>query len=214
MKRQRTAPKNPVATKKRRTTQAIVQKAIANAVELKNSDTTANTRIVAAQTTATVQEIFSPDAGTDPTEHVGRTCKIVSLEYHLQASYAATTAGSSPIRLAIVYDRQTNAALPTITDVWDSDNINTLRNLANRKRFKVLVDQKYEGMSDAGSKTLFEHGYRKFKFPLETDFNQTNGGTIADITTGSVISYVWQNGNIITANPIAVLTTRVRFKDA
>lgn len=187
---------------------------MSSAIELKNLDTTLNTRIVAAQTTATVGEVFSPDAGTDPTEHVGRTTKEVSLEYTLQASYAATTAGSSPIRLAIVYDRQTNAALPTITDVWESDSINSLRNLANRKRFKILVDQKYEGMSDAGAKTMFEHGYRRFKFPLETNFNQTNGGSIADITTGSFISYVWQNGNIITANPIAVLTTRVRFQDA
>lgn len=213
MKRGRAAPKGR-PTKRPRVTPAFVKKAVARATELKNLDTTLNTRIVAAQTTATVGEVFSPDAGTDPTEHVGRTTKEVSLEYFLQASYAATTAGSSPIRLAIVYDRQTNAALPTITDVWESDSINTLRNLANSKRFKILVDQKFQGMSDAGSKTLSEHGFRKFKFPLETNYNQTNGGTIADITTGSFISYVWQNGNIITANPIAVLTTRVRFIDA
>lgn len=213
MKRTRTAPKGR-PTKRPRVTPAFVKKIVAKSTELKNLDTTLNTRIVAAQTTATVGEIFSPDAGTDPTEHVGRTTNEVSLEYHLQISYAATTAGSSPIRIAIVYDRQTNAALPTITDVWESDVINTLRNLANSKRFKVLVDKKLDGLSDAGPKSLFHHGFRKFKFPLETNYNQTNGGTIADITTGSFISYVWQNGNIITANPVAVLTTRIRFTDA
>lgn len=214
MKRQRTAPKNPVATKKRRTsTEAIVKKALRAAIELKFSDQTSNSRIVAAQTTATVQEIFSPDAGTDATERVGRQTKCTSLEYSLQVSFAATTVGNSPIRLVIVYDRQTNAALPTITDVFVTDSISTMRNLFNARRFKILVDQKYDGVSDTGDKSMFASGYRKFKTPLETTYNNTNGGTIADIVTGSFIAYVWQNGNIITANPIGVLQTRLRFTD-
>lgn len=212
MKRKTAAPSSR-PTKRARTTQAAVKKALRSASELKFLDTTANTRIVAAQATATVQEIFSPDAGTDPSERVGRDTSAQSLEYWLQVSYAATTAGSSPIRLAIVYDRQTNAALPTITDVWTSDVINTTRNLFNSKRFKILVDTKHDGLSDAGNKACFIHGFRRFSKPLQTQYNAVNGGTIADITSGSFIAYVWQNGNIITANPIAVLTTRIRYTD-
>jgi len=213
-KRTRSAPKDTRPTKKARAvTQQQLARTLRSNIELKFQDNTVGSKIVAAQTTAVVAEIFSPDAGTDANERVGRQTKCTSLEYSLQVSFAATTVGNSPIRLVIVYDRQTNAALPTITDVFTSDTISTLRNLYNSRRFKILVDQKYDGVSDNGDKSMFASGFRKFKKPLETTYNNTNGGSIADIVTGSFIAYVWQNGNIITANPIAVLSTRLRFTD-
>lgn len=89
-----------------------------------------------------------------------------------------------------------------------------MKNRNNKKRFKVLVDQKLDGVSDAGPKSIYNSGYRRFKFPLETEYNNVNGGTIADITTGSYIAYVWQVGTLITANPDAVLYTRLMYSDA
>jgi len=183
------------------------------AFELKNFDAGSTARIVAAQTTATIVSLFQPDQGTAPNEHVGRSLKATSLEYNFQVSMAATSVGGSAVRLAIVYDRQPNAALPAVGDVWQTDEIEAFRNLNNQKRFKVLVDQKLDGVSTAGPTSLYNNGFRKFSVPLETEFNNVNGGTIADITTGSYIAFVWQVGTIITANPDAVLFTRIRYVD-
>lgn len=176
---------------------------------------TANT-IVAAQTTAVRTSIFSPDQGVGPSEHIGRAVVSHSLMWKWYGSYAATTAGSAPIRLVIVYDRQPNAALPTTTDVFDQDYIGALMNLNNNKRFLSLVNEEII-LSSAGPTAFFRTGFISFKKRfgslLPTEFNTTNGGTIADLTTGSFVAFTWQNGNIITANPTSALVTRIRYTD-
>lgn len=213
-KRKASTQKQSKTTKRARTGSRPVQAAFTRSVEWKNFDAQNNTRIVAAQSASTIVSIFNADQGTAPNEHVGRSVKAGSLAYNFTASFAATTAGNSPVRLAIVYDRQPNASLPTVTDVWVTDTIDTMPNKNNKKRFKVLVDEKSEGLSAAGPSTLYLSGFRKFKNPLETYYNNTNGGTIADITTGSYVAFVWQNGNIITASPTSSLFTRVTYMDA
>lgn len=213
MKRKATTQKGPSA-KRPRTGSRPVKASFARSVEWKTFDAQNANRIVAAQAASTIVSIFNADQGTAPNEHVGRSVKAGSITYNFTASFAATTAGNSPVRLAIVYDRQPNAALPTVTDVWVTDTIDTMPNKNNKKRFKILVDEKSEGLSAAGPSNLYIHGFRKFKFPLETYYNNVNGGTIADITTGSYIAFVWQNGNIITANPTSSLFTRVTYMDA
>ncbi len=200
--------------KRQKTSGAFTAKVVARATEWKNFDAQNTNRIVAAQATSTIVSIFNADQGTAPNEHVGRSVKTGSLSYNFTASFAATTAGSSPVRLAIVYDSQPNAALPAVTDVWQTDSIDTMPNKNNKRRFKVLVDDKNEGLSVQGPNALYMTGFRKFKVPKETYYNNVNGGTIADITTGSYVAFVWQNGNIITANPTSSLFTRIVYMDA
>lgn len=212
-KRKASTQKGPKTYKRQRVGKGP-SKSFARSVEWKNFDVQTTAEIVAAQATAVRTSIFSPDQGTNTDEHVGRSVKAGSLTYNFAASYAATTAGASPIRIVIVYDRQPNAALPAVTDVFVNDTITTMPNKNNKKRFKILVDEKLEGMSAQGPTSMYCSGFRKFKTPLETYFNTVNGGTIADITTGSYVSFVWQNGNIITANPTSALYTRITYMDA
>ena len=185
--------------------------------EQKNFDANVAAPIVAAQTTAVRSSIFSPDQGTGVSERVGRKVDCTSLSWKWSSSYAPTTAGSSPMRLVVVYDRQPNAALPATTDVFNQDYINAHMNLANSRRFLVIVNEEFEGMSIQGPNAFFKVGYvnfkRRFKCTLPTEFNDTNGGTIADITTGSFIAFTWQNGNIITAAPTDTLDFRIRYTD-
>lgn len=186
--------------------------------EQKNFDSNVAAPIVVTQTTAVRSSIFSPDQGVGPSEHVGRAVECTSLSWKWSSSYAPTTAGSSPMRLLVVYDRQPNAALPAVTDVVNQDYINCHMNLANSKRFLVLVNEEFEGMSIQGPNAFFKTGYvsfkRRFNGTLRTEFNDVNGGTIADITTGSFIALTWQNGNIITAAPTDTLDFRIRYIDA
>lgn len=182
--------------------------------ELKNFDFAATGTIVAAQTTALVQQIFTPGQGTSPVQHVGRRATVKSLHYRWEGSFAPTSAGVSPLRLMIVYDKQPNAATPATTQIVQIDSISTPTQLFNSRRFKILVNEQVECVGSSGPGAWFREGIRKFKFPLEVEFNDVNGGTIADIQTGSFIALIWQNGNIITANPTSAIYTRVRFLDA
>lgn len=211
--RQTGGQKNFRPKKKAKATKTVSVRALAGRLELKNFDNNSTNNLIAGQATAVVNSIFSPDQGTAPTEHIGRSLTATSLEYNFSAVVATTTTGDSAIRVAIVYDRQPNAALATATDVWTTDTITSMPNLNNKKRFKVLVDDKNDGISDQGPGSVYMNGYRKFKIPLETEFNNTNGGTIADITTGSYISFVWTAGTFVTANPTNSLYTRIRFTD-
>lgn len=182
-----------------------------NRVEKKNFDYFSNNTIVAGQTTAFTASICTPDQGTSPTEHIGRRTTLKSVQWKWSGSYAPTTAGTSPLRLMIVYDRQPNAALAATTQIVTVDSINAFPNLANTRRFKILVDEQLEGLSIQGPSSFYSSGYRKFN--LEQEFNDVNGGTVADITTGNLIVLLWQNGNIITANPTSNIYIRTRYTD-
>lgn len=220
-KRKASTQKTPATTKRQKTSGAtLVAKTFGAPAKMgpekKDFSTFTASTIVAAQTTAVRTSIYSPDQGVGPAQHIGRATSNHSLLWKWYGSYAATTAGSSPIRLVIVYDRQPNAALPTTTDVFDQDYIGALNNLNNNRRFLILVNKEL-ALSSQGPQSFNESGYISFKkrfgATLPTEFNTTNGGTIADITTGSFVAFTWQNGNIITANPTTALVTRIRYTD-
>lgn len=180
--------------------------------EKKNTDVAGLTDvIVAAQTTAVVQLLNGIDDGTTSTTRIGRRCNLSSLTYNIAGSFASTTVGSSPIRLVIVYDRQPAGALAATTTVFTQDNIATTMNLANSKRFTVLVDDKTAQLSSAGPGAFFIDGFRKLN--LDMEFNDNSTSTITSIEEGAIIAFVWQNGNIITANPKTLFTSRIRFTD-
>lgn len=186
-------------------------------VEKKNIDATSTTVITAAQTTANLVLLNAIDDGTLATQRIGRRTVMTSIEYRFEASLAATTAGNSPIRLLIVYDRQPNGALAASTDIVTVDNIGSMMNLNNSKRFKVLVDEIIEELGTAGPGGFYRKGFRDFtakgrKTGLPCEF-KGSAGDITDITTGALIAAIWQNGNLITASPTNLLWVRTRFTD-
>lgn len=126
------------------------------------------------------------------------------------------------VRLIVVWDKQTNGALPTITDVLDNTVItgtsHAPRNLEGSERFKFLMDRHF----NIPAVTLpTDKGYRELKFfktlksskkgtTYVTKFNAATAA-IGSITTGSIIvialSDVAANGAVI------YLGSRVRFMD-
>lgn len=107
-------------------------------------------------------------------------------------------------RLIVYYDSQPNIGAPLITDLLANSNAGGATsalseiNLVNRERFKILRDKQIllpavtntSGVltnlaypDTTGSLAINE--FIKLK-GLETIYNGTNGGTIADITSGSI----------------------------
>lgn len=180
--------------------------------EKKNIDVNQASPIVAGQTTATVALLNQINNGAGPTQRVGRECRQKSLFYRFVGNMAPTSAGASPIRLLIVYDKQTNGALPATTQVVVADSIENPMQLFNKKRFIILVDEEIPCLGTGGPQAFSIKGYRRLNM-LAYEGNNVGGGTIADIQAGAIYSFVWQTGGIITASPPSQLYTRIRFDD-
>lgn len=180
--------------------------------ELKNFDFEAVQPVTFSQTTANANVINVIDNGTAFNQHVGREILMKSLYVRWNMQMAATSTNSSSLRLLVVYDRQTNTALPATTQIVQTDEIVGMMNLNNNKRFSVLLDEVIPCLGTGGPQAAYVSRYVKLNHLVE--FNQTNGGTVADIQTGSVIALFWQEGNLGVASPVGSAYFRIRFLDA
>lgn len=182
--------------------------------ERKNIDVvSATSEIIAGQVTASGLLLNVPCIeGTSPTTHIGRRIKMLSLHIRWQGSMAATSTGASPLRMLVVYDKQPNAATAATTQVVAVDAIQSPMNLANAQRFTILMDEDVKCVGTAGPQSWFVDRFRKID--LDVEFNETNGGTSADVQTGLVLVFFWQNGAIATASPTGTFYSRIRFVDA
>lgn len=222
MKRGRTAPKNPRATKRPNQQSFALKKAILRTKtdELKNLDVVTNTTITFGQATANLALLNGCDDGATSTTRVGRKIIITSLAWRWQGSVAPTTTGASGLRLLIVRDSQANGAAPVATDVLQVDTIYSMMNLDNSKRFKVLVDHLVPCVGTSGPQSWNEKGFLQFEKPsknkpgLEVVFNNNSTATITSIQTGSIYALFYQNGSLLVASPASNLYTRFRFIDA
>jgi len=179
--------------------------------ELKNVDVSSSALIVAAQTTATALLLNGLAQGTTATTRIGRRVTLKSLYFRFQASMAATSAGASPIRLLVVYDKQTNATPTTAGLVLASDALNSLNLLDNARRFVTLCDVMLPCLGTGGPQAVAHVFYKKINLPME--FNTGSAGTVGDIQTGSIYMLAFQNGGIITANPTQAFNCRIRYTD-
>jgi len=135
----------------------------------------------------------------------------------------------------VVYDKQANALLPVWTDVIaavtsagaPSSTITDGINMANRDRFIVLADEQLNLPPltfAAGQLTQLAYPIEKnpsmFNFDrfiplkdMEMHFNNTNGGTFADVQTGSVSIFLAQEVGATAAAWSFTFSTRARYRD-
>jgi len=167
--------------------------------------------IVAGQATHTQLALNTGiNQGDDITNRTGRKIMMKSIYVRFNSCFTSTTAGSSAIRIMIVYDKQPNAAQYAVTDLLSSNVITGMINLDNRERFLVLCDQVVPVHS--ATDPLNFVWYKKVNLPVI--YNGTNGGTIADITTGTLTAQICQQNGIITNAPTNTFRARIRFEDA
>lgn len=126
--------------------------------------------------------------GTSATTRVGMNISIKSLEcrFNIQPDLAA---GSNQVlRFIALLDRQPNGALPSsIADFITPAASYGLRTLANRKRFKILMDKTYSLPALEQERSVMQkHWYMKFKRPINVEYNTGVAGTIADISTNAL----------------------------
>jgi len=153
--------------------------------EWKFLDTTINT---AADTTGTMTLLNGLAPGNSASERVGMKVSIQSIEIRLRNQVTGGTGVDQIQRLILLQDRQANGIAPAaLTDFLNAGNYQGLRNLAQRKRFRILKDYYFtlNATAEPGSQKCI-HKYMKFRRPIVTEFNAGVAGTIADISTNSL----------------------------
>lgn len=167
--------------------------------------------------------------GTTAQTRIGRKVRVKSIQLRFLWTQLASnsTATMTNPRIMIVYDRNPAGALPAVTDIFTANNILSFLNLNNSDRFLViydqfLMDEKVRNMPDVHAAALTAtnvsaHGkmYKKFKVPLESQYNDTNSGTITDLEKGSFLVLACCDGAQIFTTGTLTLTynSRIRYTD-
>lgn len=178
--------------------------------ELKNIDVIGST-ITVASSSGLISLINGVAQGTTATTRLGRRIQMKSLFIRAEIRMAPTTAGASPIRYLVIYDKQTNGTAPAATDVLTTDALYSPMNLSNSRRFVVIFDKVWPCLGTAGPQSITVEKYIKLNLPVE--FNTGSAGTVGDIQTGSLYTLLYQDAGLITLAPPGAFYTRVRFSD-
>lgn len=170
-----------------------------------------------------------PMLGTDFTARIGRKITLKSVyvrgmaQSQVGTTDAATNSSAQQLRMILFIDFQPNGAAPATTDLLRTAAPASQLQLNNRDRFKILSDKifivdPYMFSSTAGSTFATACNQAKNvkvykKINQEVIFNSTNGGTIADITSGAL--YMFWIGTVASGanDSIFVGSTRVRYVD-
>ncbi len=172
--------------------------------EFKQKDTTATATV---DNVADIILLNGLAKGDDFDDRDGRVVRIksiqVSLLYEINASASLTH-----VRVMLVLDKQPNEITMVITDLLDSSGLQTFRNLDQRKRFWIIWNQVVT-MSITGMQGGTLNFYKKFN--LKTIYDDSDAGTIADISTNAI--YLVLLSNEPTNLPTIVRSTRIRYID-
>lgn len=152
--------------------------------------------------------------GNSASQRIGMKVQIKSLQMHL-SNYVISGSGIDQIhRMWIVIDRQANGLAPTLAQIMTQADTMGLRNLENRRRFKIVMDKSFllNATGEPGSSKLWKV-YMKFKRPIVVEYNSGVAGTVADIVSNSL--YFIQVGTSaagVTAGKV-IGNIRIRYLD-
>lgn len=182
------------------------------AKEQKNIDTTSTGQFTFGTSTSAAPILLNGIVnGTTAETRLGRRFTMKSLYARFAIHLPTASTGASPLRVLIVYDRQTNAATPAVTDILTANAITAPMNLGNARRFETLLDERISCLGAAGPASAEFVRYVRMNHQVEC--NDVDGGTVGDIQTGAVWMMAWQDGGILVASPVSSMVIRIRFLD-
>lgn len=162
--------------------------------------------------------------GTDENTRIGRQMNIKSIYLKGTVQSSTTTVGNGNIRTIIVVDQEVpqssgSGQTMAITDFLVSDQLVSLNNLNNRKRFKILHNEVCQFAGQVITSTTSIGGlptshYIDFfkKLDITCEFNSNDNGNIGDFTKNAIYLITYTD-NLSVANLNTNLFSRVRFTD-
>lgn len=164
------------------------QTAAKASVELKFHDVDLDDAVVATGGTIT-DSINKIAQGVTESERIGRKCNIRSIQWRMNVSLPTLDAQAlaqveDTVRTILYQDTQCNGATAAVTDILEAANWQSFNNLANKGRFKILMDKEVDlnplaiasdgdGLMTTAGVTRTHTFFKKCNIPVE--FSATTG---------------------------------------
>jgi hypothetical protein len=150
-------------------------------------------------TTGHIVNLLTVANGTGPNERIGQSINLAWFKAKIRFGTAANNSGNV-LTISFVYDRQTNGALPAITDVFTTTDPIALPNPTNTSRFDILWQKTVQtAQSAAGGVDTGFNAAAPFDvyFPFRGRKAQYLGTTnaITDIDSGSFFMIITCSNN-------------------
>ncbi len=187
-----------------------------SSMEKKFIDTDLDTAAVAS--TGLVVQGFVIPQGDGQSARKGRRIQLTSVEWKgtiTLAGSATLAEGTDTIRLMCLVDKQTNGALPAVTDVLVLAEQESYKELETSRGFRTIWDKNIvinckdvggDGTTiDTAPASKWFHYYTKLNIPINYD-SSASTGAIATITTNNVIFLV------INRLRFGGIQSRIRFR--
>ena len=153
--------------------------------------------------------------GSSQSQRIGRKAMLKSIQLRGRI-YSSTTTTISGVRWALVYDAQSNKALPLWTDIFDTSTYDAMKRDDNKNRFFILKDNigQVTGNSTTpatGGESFVIDCYVKINKPIE--FSTLGTGAIGDTVGGAL--YLVSIGEIAAGTAAAFMefTSRLRYQE-
>ncbi len=194
----------------------------AGGAELKFHDLDIDDAVIAAGVTVAANSCNLIAQGTTESQRVGRKCVIRSINWRLTLTKAEGDGVTDPpnadtVRILLYLDKQCNGAAATATDILESANYQSFNNLANKSRFRTLMDRTYDLNHQAGGGNgtnsdwaqvqISDTFFKRVNIPIE--FDGVNG-TLTEIRSNN-IGCLTMSGSGVT---LLDSKMRLRFSDA
>lgn len=175
---------------------------------------------VACTLTGTVNLVHVIQEGTDTQQRIGRDVTMQSLyvRYGLTIGNAFTNGACATIRWAMVYDKQTNGALPTFASIFGTYSGTSTTgylpfvpvNLDNSDRYIILCDKTFVVDQDTANQCYMQW-YKKVSLPI--GYTGT-AGVIANVLSGGIYFVeCYTTDAALTTAPFYNLHVRGRYVD-
>ncbi len=203
--RKRPLVRAPVAKRARRGNGRFRRGRRANGVtsELKFHDLDIDDASIAANGTIAQVSCLTIAQGTTESERIGRkvVVKSINWRYSISTIVASTSTATEPltVRVVLYLDKQTNGATATVTGILESDDYQSFNQLANKSRFRTLMDRTHtlnpNGIAGDGSANDFNGFtenytfFKKVSIGVEYDNTFTTGviGTMRSNNIGVLL---------------------------
>ncbi len=144
------------------------------------------------QNTGTINIIAQ---NTTESTRIGRKCTIrgINWRYNLKLpAQASMSETSDTVRVILYLDKQCNGATATVLGLLETDNYQAFNNLANKSRFRILMDKVHTITSPSaiagpvsGQAEINGRFYKKCSIPLEYD-NSASTGALTTIRSNNL----------------------------
>ncbi len=162
--------------------------------------------------------------GTTESTRIGRKVVVRKIGWKMAYTLPETDAAATPVtgdimRVILYQDRQTNGATATVTGILESADFQSFNQLANKSRFRTLMDRtytiNYAGLASDGAGVVSQGNviqedsfYKNVNIPIEYD-NSFTTGVIGTMRSNNIGVLTISQGGIVSFQS----KMRIRFSD-